>query len=276
MKMRLVIIVTFSWLALATIAKSENSDGTQPEETTLNIKSKFPFVDRTKFINRGTIQYSIPKKRNDGIKVGDARKSGDITKIIKLLNETEKQNQNFKIGKGEVSKKKKKDANGPKIRGCIDCVLIAKNGKLILEEYFADAHIDKPHDQMSITKSILCYAIGKAIEQGKIKSENDLILDYLPEVNRSKIAKGVDTLTLYDLLSMNSGIRYKAPAKKPKITLKNHAQLYLNHTKPITEKKEYKVRRHQLRPVVPHTLQHHREKSWRICRRAFVQTDGNN
>ena len=60
--------------------------------------------------------------------------------------------------------------------------MIAKDGKLVLEEYFSDAQIDKPHYQMSITKSILSHGIGKAIEQGKIGSENDLLLDYLPVI----------------------------------------------------------------------------------------------
>lgn len=217
------------------------NDGTAPEETTLNVKSKLPFVDRTQFVNRGTIEYSVPKQLDDGIAVGDARKIADLTEILKLLNETEKKNQDFKVGIGEPVKKKGK-ANDwdPKIKGCIDSVLIAKDGKLVLEEYFADARIDKPHYQMSITKSILAYAIGKAVEQGKIKSENDLLLDYLPEVDRAKVAEGVVTLTLKDLLTMNSGIRFKEKPKTRDITIENHAELYLTQCQPIPEKKEYK------------------------------------
>ncbi len=235
--MLLLILISLSGAGLQ--AKEKSSDGTAPEQTTLNLKSKFTFIDRAKIVNRGTIKYTIPKKRNDGIEVADARHHGNVTRIVKLLNDIEKQNQDFKVGKGLRNARNKYPYN-PKIRGCVDSVLIAEKGKLIVEEYFADASVDKPHYQMSITKSIVAYAIGKAIEMGKIKSENDLILDYLPEVDRTKIARGVDTLTLKDLLTMKSGIRFKPAKKKTPITLKNHAGLYLTQTEPIPEKKTYK------------------------------------
>ncbi len=215
------------------------SDGTAPEETTLNVKSKLPFVDRAQFVDRGTIEYTVPEELADGIKVGDARETADLTGILELLNETEKKNQDFKIGKGKSRGKKGDGIRNPKIEGCIDSILIAKNGKLVLEEYFADARIDKPHYQMSITKSILSFAIGKAIELGKIESENDLILDYLPEVDADNVSDGVETLTLKDLLTMSSGIRFK---KKPRgeVTRENHAELYLSQTDRIPKKKPYK------------------------------------
>ena len=207
------------------------------EKTTL--KSKFTFVDRSKMVNRGTITYTIPQTRKDGIEVGDARKCGDLTAIVKLLNEIEKKNQDFKVGKG-IKRTKGKGPHNPKVQGNIDSVLVAKDGKLIVEEYFADASADRPHYQMSITKSIVAYAIGKAIGLGKIKSENDRILDHLPEVDRSKVAKGVDTLTLKDLLTMNSGIRCDPKQRWAEATIKNHAQLYLTKTQPIPKKKIYK------------------------------------
>ncbi|MDP7288420.1 MAG: serine hydrolase [Phycisphaerae bacterium] len=240
MKRTLLVMLTGVLVAVAVAqAKARPADGTAPEQTTLNLKSKFNFIDRSEIVSRGKITYTVPKKRDDGIEVADARKYGVLTKLMKLLNEIEQQNQDFKVGKGAKNARSSFPYN-PKIRGCIDSVLIAKDGKLIVEEYFANADIDKPHYQMSITKSIVAYAIGKAIELGKIKSENDLILDYLPEVDRSKVAEGVDTLTLKDLLTMNSGIRYKSAKKRPKITLKNHAQLYLTLTTPIPAKKKYK------------------------------------
>ena len=215
------------------------NDGTAPEETTLNLKSKLPFVDRTQFVDRGVVEYSIPKKRDDGIEVGDARPIADLDEIIKLLNHTEKKNQDFRIGIGEPIKGKD-NPDRPKIKGSIDSILIAKGGKLVLEEYFGDARVDKPHYQMSITKSILSYAIGKAIERGEIESENDLILKYLPEVDLKQVAPGVEGLTLKDLLSMNSGIRFKSNLSAQDITLTNHAALYLNQTEPIPSIKSYK------------------------------------
>ncbi|QQE12553.1 serine hydrolase [Planctomycetota bacterium] len=217
------------------------SDGTAAETTTLNIKSKYPFVDLTKFQTRDTIAYQVPQKLDDGIRVANAKSLDNISEIISLLNRIEKQNQDFKQGKGKPVRSKKRESNrNPPINGCIDSVLIAKDGKLILEEYFADANRDKPHYQMSITKSIVSYAIGKAIEQGHIKSDQDLILQYLPEVDKTKIAKGVETLKIADLLTMSSGIRYKVKGRQAKITKDNHAELYLINTTPITKNKQYK------------------------------------
>jgi hypothetical protein len=213
---------------------------TKKGESAPPLKDSFTFVDRSKFVARGNISYSVPKERADGIEVADARKlKTDLSGILKLLNEIETQNQDFKIGKGPA-RKNRGNANGPKIQGCIDSVLIAKDGKLVLEEYFADARVDRPHYQMSITKSIHSYAIGKAIESGKIKSENALLIDYLPEVDRSKIAKGTETLTLKDLLTMSSSIRFGARSAEPKCSIEDHAQHYLAHTTPIPEKKRYR------------------------------------
>ncbi len=232
--------ITFSLCTLSLNSFAQQSTGTEDEKVSLNVKSKFAFIDRSQFLDRGVITYQAPEQREDGIKVGEAGKVADLSKIMGFVNVIEKQNQDFKIGKGKAVKK----ADGkwsPKIQGTVDSLLIAKGGMLVVEEYFADARWDRPHYQMSITKSIMSYAIGKAIEQGKIKSENDLILDYLPEVDRNKIAAGVETLKLKDLLTMNSGIRIKKGAKpQAKITLKNHSEVILSLTNPIPEEKIYK------------------------------------
>ena len=219
---------------------AQDADGTAAESPTLNVPSQLPFVDRTQFLNRGVIEYRVPMQRRDGIPVGDAREFADMESIVALLNQTEQKNQDFKVGKGKPHRRKPKKPSDPILAGCIDSVLIAKNGKLVLEEYFADARRDKPHYQMSITKSILAYAIGKAIEQGKIESENDLILKYLPEVDTTQVAQGVERLTIKDLLTMNSGIRIDKTATNRGATPQNQAQRYLSQTKPIPENPTYK------------------------------------
>lgn len=231
-----------TWLlcSLSSQLIAQQSTGTEDEKVSLNVKSKFAFIDRSQFIDRGEISYQVPEDRGDGIKTGDARKVANISSVMDFANKIEKQNQDFKKGKGK-SVKKGDGKSSPKIQGAVDSLLIAKGGVLIVEEYFADARWDRPHYQMSITKSIMSYAIGKAIEQGKIKSENELILDYLPEVDRSKISVGTESLRLKDLLTMNSGIRIKKGVKPPsKITLKNHAEVILSLTRLIPEEKVYK------------------------------------
>ena len=177
-------------LLVSSIASAQQTPGSGSDQDAAKLRLKLPFVDRTQFVDRGTIAYTIPPTLNDGIQVADARELADLTGVLKLLNQTEVKNQDFRVGKGEPHKRGGKKPYDPKLVGCIDSVLVAKNGKLVLEEYFADARIDKPHYQMSITKSILAYAIGKALEQQKIKSVNDRLVDYLARVGSRQAAGG--------------------------------------------------------------------------------------
>jgi len=227
-------------LLVSSIASAQQPTGSGSDQGAAKLRLKLPFVDRTQFSDRGTIFYLLPPTLNDGIQVADAREFTDLQGVLELLNQTERKNQDFRIGKGEPHKRGGRKPYDPKIVGCIDSVLIAKNGKLVLEEYFADARIDKPHYQMSITKSILSYAIGKAIEQQKIKSVNDRLVDYLPELDRSDLPEGVETLTLHDLLTMNSGIRIAARESGTPSSKKTHADMLLSKTKPISANKQFK------------------------------------
>jgi CubicO group peptidase (beta-lactamase class C family) len=61
----------------------------------------------------------------------------------------------------------------------------------------------QPYPIFSITKSIVSASLGVAIKQGYIKSTNDLVKEYLPELNHDK---NFDLLTLNHLLNHESGI----------------------------------------------------------------------
>jgi len=50
----------------------------------------------------------------------------------------------------------------PQIHG----LLIARHGRLVLEEYFHGAHRDQPHDLRSAAKSLTSVLIGAAIQSG--------------------------------------------------------------------------------------------------------------
>jgi CubicO group peptidase (beta-lactamase class C family) len=52
--------------------------------------------------------------------------------------------------------------SSPEIHG----VLIARHGKLVLEEYFHGEHRDKPHDMRSATKSLTATLFGAAVKAG--------------------------------------------------------------------------------------------------------------
>lgn len=84
--------------------------------------------------------------------------------------------------------------------------LIVKDGKAI-GEYHAGEKNEKIQ-LMSCTKSIVSLAIGKLIEQGKIKSVDQPVYDFYPEYKRDKKA----FVTIKHLLSHTSGMQNSANA----------------------------------------------------------------
>ncbi len=82
--------------------------------------------------------------------------------------------------------------------------LIIKNDSIYYEKYF-EGFSDTSHtNSWSMAKSITSLLIGAAIEEGKIKSVDEKVSDFLPSFN-----KGLDTLLkIKDLLTMSSGIPF--------------------------------------------------------------------
>jgi CubicO group peptidase (beta-lactamase class C family) len=81
--------------------------------------------------------------------------------------------------------------------------LIVKDDKLIYETYLESSR-EGIHTSFSSAKSFNSALIGAAIAEGKINSVDDAVIQYIPEI----AGRGLDQLTIRDLLLMNSGIRY--------------------------------------------------------------------
>ncbi|WP_320112338.1 serine hydrolase [Draconibacterium orientale] len=107
--------------------------------------------------------------------------------------------------------------------GEIHSMLIYKNDKLVVEEYFP-GHLyawDKPyyhgdyveygletmHSVMSVTKSFVSACIGIAIDKGFIKSVDQSIFDYLPE-HQHLLTNNREYITIEHLLTMTSGLAW--------------------------------------------------------------------
>ncbi len=93
-------------------------------------------------------------------------------------------------------------------------ILIAKDNKLVFEYYMNEGKIDEPHMLMSITKNMVSFAVMKAIELGVIKSVDDYVVDYYPDLDKTKLAEGADKIQLKHCLSMQSGILVEGERKK--------------------------------------------------------------
>ena len=81
--------------------------------------------------------------------------------------------------------------------------LIIKDDKLIYESYFESSR-KEVNTSFSTAKSFSSALIGAAIADGSVGSVNDPVVQYVPEI----AGRGLDELTIRDLLLMNSGIRY--------------------------------------------------------------------
>ena len=100
---------------------------------------------------------------------------------------------------------------------------------------------------MSITKSITALALGRAIQLGYIKDINTPVVNYLKDVDQSKLVPGATKLTIAECLNMHSGIRIskeksrKAIRQRRKLKGQGQAQMVLSLSAPLTkESKEYK------------------------------------
>lgn len=79
---------------------------------------------------------------------------------------------------------------------------VAKDGKA-LWEYYWDGYSNESHtNSFSMSKSIITMLLGKAIEQGYIKSLDQPITDFLPEFKDDEFGK---LCTVGDLSAMTSG-----------------------------------------------------------------------
>jgi CubicO group peptidase (beta-lactamase class C family) len=81
--------------------------------------------------------------------------------------------------------------------------LIVKDDQLILETYLNSAR-DTINTSFSAAKSFNSALIGAAIADGYIDAVDDPVIKYIPEI----AGRGLDALTIRDLLLMNASIRY--------------------------------------------------------------------
>lgn len=82
--------------------------------------------------------------------------------------------------------------------------MVVKNDSIVFEYNDKKINEYQPSPTFSIAKSFLSASVGIAITQGHIGSINDLVKEYLPELNYHK---NFDQLTINHLLNQESGIK---------------------------------------------------------------------
>ena len=132
-------------------------------------------------------RYLTPLKTDDGWQTSSLNEEGvDAGQINELM-------QNILNGHDEVKN--------------VHSVLLVKNGKLVLEEYFLGTHRNHIHPLQSDTKSVISILIGIAADKGFIKSVNQPILDFFPEIASANLEGEKREITIEHLLMMAPGLQ---------------------------------------------------------------------
>jgi len=143
--------------------------------------------------------YTVPSDLNDGIQTGSLTGAGlETGPIISLMQTLLSSTDHLYHG-----------------------LLIAKDGKLVLEEYFSGEDIDifqsglpgtqtnfnatTLHYQASVTKSVSSILMGIAMDMDLVNSVDDTIFTYFPEHNDLAVG-GKGAITLKMMLGMCSGL----------------------------------------------------------------------
>lgn len=85
-------------------------------------------------------------------------------------------------------------------------VLIIQNDSIVYEKCIGDMAIDKAAGVFSVTKSVTSLLCGIAVDEGRIKSIDDPVTDYLPELLKKDPMW--QKLTIRHLLDMRSGLDF--------------------------------------------------------------------
>ncbi len=83
--------------------------------------------------------------------------------------------------------------------------IVARDNQVLYEDYFNGFKRDSLCTSWSLSKSFTSALVGIAISEGYIKSIDDPITNYLPELK----GRGFDAITIKNLLTMGSGIQYR-------------------------------------------------------------------
>jgi CubicO group peptidase (beta-lactamase class C family) len=85
--------------------------------------------------------------------------------------------------------------------------VVVQKGRIVKERYFGGAGRESLLTSFSVAKSFVSTLVGIAIDEGSIRSVDDPITDYVPELAARD--PRFRQVTLRHLLTMSSGIRYR-------------------------------------------------------------------
>ncbi len=114
----------------------------------------------------------------------------------------------LEISNSSFDKKKIKYLKGAIDEGVfkkINSIVVIKNGKLLIEEYFNGENRYSLHDPRSVGKSFASTMTGIAINEGFIKSDSQTISGFYQLTQFQNFTQSKGNATIKDLLTMSSG-----------------------------------------------------------------------
>lgn len=109
-------------------------------------------------------------------------------------------------------------------------LLVAVDGRLLVEEYFGENDASTPVVSLSLAKPLSVVAVGRAIEQGYIRSLDQSAADFLHEWRGTQKA----SITIRHLLQMRSGLLGQ-DFSNSRPDIMNRAYLHPNHAQVIID-----------------------------------------
>ncbi|SHE70019.1 serine hydrolase domain-containing protein [Chryseobacterium sp. OV279] len=157
-----------------------------------------------------------PYLKTPSLKVGNTIASGEINLTIPRKNIPQQQvaiqkiqpNSGWKVSDEKPDQEKIKLLNTKIAENRfreITSIIVIKNEKLLLEEYFNQSGRDSLQDTRSVGKSFASALMGIAIKDGHIKSENQMLKDFYDLKQFKNYSSGKDSVTIKSLLTMSSG-----------------------------------------------------------------------
>ncbi|ROI00591.1 serine hydrolase domain-containing protein [Chryseobacterium daecheongense] len=150
------------------------------------------------------------------LKLGNVIAEGEIRLIIPQKNISKQQiaiqkikpNSGWKVSKDKFDQEKirllnKKIAEN-RFRD-ITGIVVIKNSKLILEEYFNHSGRDTLQDTRSVGKSLSSALMGIAIKEGYLNNENQILKEFYNLEQFRNYSFKKDSVTIKSLLTMSSG-----------------------------------------------------------------------
>lgn len=83
-------------------------------------------------------------------------------------------------------------------------VLVLKDGEIVLEAYAHGRQANDRWTSFSVAKSVTSILVGAALQDGYIKSLNDPVTDYIPDLKGS----AYDGVNVRQLITMTSGVKW--------------------------------------------------------------------